>query len=49
MLGELYRPRGKALEHARVILETDEVYAVNARAPVMKNFPHGISRKTIII
>lgn len=29
MLGELYRPSGKALEHARVVLETDDVYAVN--------------------
>ncbi len=29
MLGELYRPMGKALEHARVVLETEEPYAVN--------------------
>jgi len=29
MLGELYRPSGKALEHARVVLETEEAYAVN--------------------
>lgn len=29
MLGELYKPRGKALEHAQVVLETEEPYAVN--------------------
>lgn len=29
MLGELYRPSGKALEHAQAVLETEEVYAVN--------------------
>lgn len=29
MLGELYKPRGKALETARAVLEGDEVYAVN--------------------
>ena len=29
MLGELYEPRGKALEHARVVLEVDAPHAVN--------------------
>ncbi|MBA7688250.1 hypothetical protein ES703_96729 [subsurface metagenome] len=29
MLGELYRPSGKALEHAQAVLEIDDVYAVN--------------------
>ncbi|MCW4049143.1 MAG: radical SAM protein [Candidatus Bathyarchaeota archaeon] len=28
-MGELYEPRGKALEHARVILETENPHAVN--------------------
>lgn len=29
MLGELYKPSGMALEHARVVLDMDEVHAVN--------------------
>ena len=29
MLGELYRPSGKALEHAQAVLEMDDVHAVN--------------------
>ncbi len=29
MLGQLYKPSGKALEHARTVLETEEPYAVN--------------------
>ena len=29
MLGELYRPSGKALEHTRAVLEMEEPYAVN--------------------
>jgi DNA repair photolyase len=29
ILGELYEPRGKALETARAVLEVDKVYAVN--------------------
>jgi len=29
MLGELYQPSGKALEHAQAVLEMDDVHAVN--------------------
>ena len=29
MLGQLYQPSGKALEHARAVLETENAYAVN--------------------
>lgn len=29
MLGELYKPSGKALEHARTVLEMEEIHAVN--------------------
>jgi len=29
MLGELYQPSGKALEHARAVLEIEDVHAVN--------------------
>ncbi|GAH53088.1 unnamed protein product [marine sediment metagenome] len=29
MLGQLYRPKTKALEHARIVLETEEPHAVN--------------------
>ena len=29
MLGQLYRPSGKALEHAQAVLEVDDVHAVN--------------------
>lgn len=29
MLGELYKPRGKAREHAQIVLETEEPHAVN--------------------
>ncbi|GAH32855.1 unnamed protein product, partial [marine sediment metagenome] len=29
MLGQLYRPKGKALEHARVVLEVEEPHACN--------------------
>ena len=29
MLGQLYQPAGKALEHAQAILETEDAYAVN--------------------
>jgi len=29
MLGEIYQPAGKALEHAQAVLETENAYAVN--------------------